>query len=88
MSVEVLTVSSKGQVVLPVAMRRELSITNGSKLAAYASGNAIVLKRIDLPAESDFKAMLDEAEQWAKEAGYTEVDISNVIKSVRDRKRA
>lgn len=88
MSVEVLTVSSKGQVVLPAAIRRALSITSGSKLVAYASGNAIVLKMIELPAESDFKAMLDEAEQWAKEAGYTEEDIAEVIKSVRDRKRA
>jgi AbrB family looped-hinge helix DNA binding protein len=88
MSVEVLTVSSKGQVVLPASMRRKLSISSGSKLAAYAAGDVIVLKVIELPPESDFKSMLDEAEQWAREAGYTEDDIAEVIKSVRDRRRA
>ena len=88
MSIEVLTVSSKGQVVLPAAMRKELSITSGAKLAAYASGNTIVLKMLDIPTESDFLAMLDEAEAWAKGAGLAEGDIDDAIKSVRSRKRA
>lgn len=61
-SVEGLTVSSRGQVVLPVSMSRKLSITSGSKLAAYTSGGVIVLKVIELPTESDFKSVLDKAE--------------------------
>lgn len=87
MSVDVLTVSSKGQVVLPASMRRKLLITSGSKLAAYSLGDAIVLKVIDMPTEQDFKEMLDTAEQWAKDVGYTEADVDAVIKSVRARKR-
>lgn len=86
MSIEVLTVSSKGQVVLPANIRKKLSITNGSKLAAYTSGNAIVLKVLELPSEQDFKLILDEAQEWTKEAGYSEVQ--EIIKSIRKRKRA
>ena len=88
MSVDVLTVSSKGQVVLPASMRRELSITSGTKLAAYAVGDVIMLKMIEIPTERDFKSMLDEAQQWARDVGLTEDEVNNVIKSVRKNKRA
>jgi antitoxin PrlF len=87
MSVDVLTVSSKGQVVLPASMRRKLSITSGTKLAAYATGDVIMLKMIDIPTERDFKSMLDEAQQWARNVGLTEDEVNNVIKSVRKNKR-
>ena len=88
MSVDVLTVSSKGQVVLPASMRRALSITSGTKLAAYAAGDVIMLKMIEIPTERDFKSMLDEAQQWARDVGLTEDEVNNVIKSVRKNKRA
>ena len=87
MSVDVLTVSSKGQVVLPASMRRALSITSGTKFAAYAAGDVIMLKMIDIPSESDFKSMLGEARQWAREVGLTEDDVNDAIKSVRKNKR-
>ena len=88
MSVNVLTVSSKGQVVLPASMRKALSITSGTKFAAYASGDVIMLKIIDIPTESDFKSMLSEAQQWAKDVGLTKADVNDTIKSVRKNKRA
>lgn len=83
MSVEVLTVSSKGQVVLPVDMRKELSIEYGDKLAAYASDGVIMLKRIEIPTEKDFMAKMDEAQEWAQTVGMTEDDITEAIKAVR-----
>ena len=46
MSIDVLTVSSKGQIVLPAEMRKRLSIGSGAKLAAYASDDVIMLKLI------------------------------------------
>lgn len=88
MAIDMLTVSSKGQIVLPSDIRKKLSITAGSKLAAYTSGDVIMLKVINLPSEDDFKNMLDEAQQWAKEVGYSENDVNNIIKSVRRNKKA
>ena len=86
MSVVVLTVSSKGQVVLPSAMRKQLSIGNGSKLAAYAAGDVIMLKPIKIPTEADFSARLDEAKEWAASVGYEESDVNDIIKQARKRK--
>ena len=88
MSIDVLTVSSKGQVVLPVEMRKKLSIEAGSRLAAYASGDVIMLMPITIPTEQDFAARLDEAKEWAASVGYTEADVSDIIKDVRRKKRA
>lgn len=88
MGIDVLTVSSKGQVVLPASMRKSLSIETGSRLAAYASDDFIMLKVLRMPTADDFKAKLDEAQQWAASVGYTEDDVNDIIKSVRgtDRK--
>lgn len=88
MSVEVLTVSSKGQVVLPAEMRKKFSIESGSKLAAYAAGDVIMLMPITIPTEQDFAARLDEAQEWAASVGYTESNVNDIIKDVRRKKRA
>lgn len=88
MSIEVLTVSSKGQVVLPAEIRKQLSISSGDKLAAYASGDIIMLKVIKMPSEDDFIARLDEAREWAESVGYQQEDVDSIIKDVRRRKQA
>ena len=86
MNTQVLTVSSKGQISLPVAIRKLLSIDTGDKLVAYASGDVIMLKTLKLPTAEEFKASLDEAQEWAAAVGYQE-DVNDIIKSVRQRKR-
>lgn len=87
MAVEVLSVSSKGQVVLPMEMRKKLSIDNGSKLAAYSVGDMIMLKPISIPTEQDFRESLDEAVAWAKEVGYEQEDVNDIVKSYRKANR-
>ena len=87
MNTQVLTVSSKGQISLPVSIRKLLSIDTGDKLVAYASGDVIVLKTLKVPTAEEFKASLDEAQEWAGAVGYQEEDVGDIIKSVRQRKR-
>ena len=88
MTIDVLSVSSKGQIVLPIEMRKKLDIGTGAKLAAYALGDMILLKPIDIPTDTDFRKSLDEAAMWAKEAGYEESDVNDIIKSYRKCKRS
>jgi AbrB family looped-hinge helix DNA binding protein len=85
---QVLTVSSKGQISLPVAIRKLLSIDAGDKLVAYTSGDVIMLKALKLPTAEEFEASLDEAQEWASSVGYVESDVDDIIQSVRrNRKR-
>ncbi len=88
METQVLTVSSKGQISLPVEMRRQLSIETGDRLVAYAHGDTIMLKTLKLPTVEECKAAMDEAQAWAASVGYKEEDVNDIIKSVRKRKRA
>lgn len=87
MAVDVLTVSSKGQVVLPASMRKNLSIETGARLAAYATDDFIMLKVLRVPTADEFKAKMDEAQAWAQSVGYTETDVNDIIKSTREKKR-
>ena len=88
MSINILTMSSKGQVVIPAEMRKRLAIENGDKLAVYASGDIIMLKPIRMPTEKDFTARLDEAQAWATSVCYTESDVNDIIKAARRKKRS
>ena len=87
MSTQILTVSSKGQISLPVNIRKLLSIDTGDKLVAYTSGDVIILKTSKLPSAEEFESSLDEAQKWAKSVGYNENDVDDIIKSFRKKKR-
>lgn len=87
MDMQVLTVSSKGQISLPVSIRKMLSINTGDKLVAYASGDAIMLKTLKMPTVQELEKSLDEAQKWAASVGYKESDVNDIIKSVRKRNR-
>ena len=87
MNAQVLTVSSKGQISLPINIRKKLSIDTGDKLVVYASDDAIMLKTLRLPSADEFEAALSEAQTWATSVGYSEDDVNDIIKSVRKNKR-
>ncbi len=87
MEAQIVTVSSKGQISLPVSIRKRLSIDTGDKLVAYTSGDVIMLKILKIPSAEEFEAALDDAQKWAASVGYEESDVSDIIKSVREKKR-
>lgn len=63
MGAQILTVSSKGQISLPVSIRKLLAIDTGDKLVAYTSEDVIMLKILKLPSTEDFETSLDEAQK-------------------------
>ena len=87
MNVNVLTVSSKGQIVLPAEIRKNLSINSGDKLAVFASNDIIMLKVVKIPTVEDFEMKLDIVSDWAKQVGYDVSDVDGIIKDVRKKKR-
>ena len=87
MNAQVVTVSTKGQIALPVSMRRDLEIDAGDKLVAYTSGDVIMLKVLKIPKLDEFEQALNEAQEWAKDVGYVESDVNDIIKETRKSKR-
>lgn len=87
MNAQVLTVSSKGQISIPIGIRKLLSIETGDKLVAFTSGDVIMLKALKLPDVEEFEASLDKAAEWASLVGYQESDVDKIVKSVREKNR-
>ncbi len=85
---DITAVSSKGQVVLPKAIRDQLQIVPGVKLMVFCDGASILLKPIPEPDISEFKELIEAATAWASEVGMKEDDISSAIKVVRNRRKA
>ena len=83
---DITAVSSKGQVVLPKAMRDFMKIEAGTKLMVISDGVSIILKPIPKPELSEFQSLMEAAENWANEVGMKEEDITAAIKTVRARR--
>jgi len=60
---EITKISSKGQIVLPVKMRNQLGIEEGSALAIEKIEDTIMIKKIDLNLINQFKKSLEDVKK-------------------------
>jgi AbrB family looped-hinge helix DNA binding protein len=75
--------SSKGQVVIPEAIRKQLNLKEGSQFIVVGEGDVVILKAITAPALESFEALIQKARQQAKEAGLKRGDISAAVAKAR-----
>jgi AbrB family looped-hinge helix DNA binding protein len=78
--------SSKGQVVIPEAIRKRLNLKEGSRFVVVGEGDVVILKAISAPDLEPFEALIQQARKQAKEAGLKRVDIAQAISKARDRR--
>lgn len=77
---ELVKVSPRGQVVIPKDLRDLLDIKGGDRLIAVASGDAILLKKVDIPElQKGWERIFRWGEEFAKEKGIEEVDVEKII---------
>ncbi len=50
---EIATVGTKGQVVIPQQIRKELQIKPKAKMAVYRRGNKLVMAKLEVPSIGD-----------------------------------
>jgi len=55
---EITRISSRGQVVIPLKIRNELGITEGSVIAIEMMDNMAIIKKIDVDLVTQFKNSL------------------------------
>jgi len=79
MNVETVRMSSKGQVVIPLEIREEVHVEEGTLFAVVGSHDTIILKRITTPSKDE---LIKELGSFAKKAkmklqrkGFTEEDL-------------
>jgi len=78
--------SSKGQVVIPEALRHQLGLATGVQFLVLGHGDTVMLKVIHAPSEDEFRAAQKRLQQNAKAAGRKPSDVAKVIAEVRGRK--
>lgn len=72
--IEVTKVSDKGQVVIPKEIRDKFNFSEGSKLIVVATGNSVILQRIDtLATGMKTKELLDRVKWLADRLGFGRV---------------
>ncbi|MCY4511128.1 MAG: AbrB/MazE/SpoVT family DNA-binding domain-containing protein [Acidobacteria bacterium] len=82
-SVTTTRLSSKGQIVIPDAIRRRLGLEPGVEFVVLGENDTIVLKRIRTPAMHDFDTIVARAREAARRAGLRRSDIAAAIEAVR-----
>jgi AbrB family looped-hinge helix DNA binding protein len=86
-AVEITSLSSKGQVVIPNAIRNDLNVSVGDKFAVISDGRNILLKPIDRPQVAEFNTLIARSRKYARRIRLKKSDIFNAIKRVRRESR-
>ena len=81
--VEITSVSSRGQVVIPQSLRDKMKIHEGEKFVVIGEDSTIVLKKLEMPSFSGIDKLLKKTRDFAKKKGIKEPDIENAIKQTR-----
>lgn len=84
-TLEVTKLSSKGQVVLPQAIREKLRLEEGAKFVVIGEGDVVILKKLAVPAREELKALLKESRAYARKVGLKRSDIPKAIKQIRSK---
>ena len=84
----IISMSSKGQVIIPKEIREHLGLHAGTKFVVITIGDTIILKPFDLPSMDEFDELIEEARRQAREAGLKPEDIKKTIKKVRRNNRS
>ena len=86
-AVEITSLSSKGQVVIPNVIRKDLNISTGDKFAVVSDGENILFRPIEKPKIDRFRELIRESRKYAREIGLTKEDVTKTIKKVRRESR-
>jgi AbrB family looped-hinge helix DNA binding protein len=75
--------SSKGQVVIPEAIRKKLGLKSGDQFVVTGNKDVVILKSISPPSLDEFDDLIAEARRQARKTGMKRSDIAVAIKRAR-----
>ena len=84
-AIEVTSISSRGQVVIPRRIRERLNLQEGEKFAVIGEKDTIVFKKLGFPSFKGFDKLLERTREHAKKVGLIEKDIEESIRENRKR---
>lgn len=69
-----------------IHLAEKLGYQQRARFVVVGEGDVVVLEAINAPGLSEFKRLLDRAQESAKAAGLTEADVRRAIREVRAKK--
>jgi AbrB family looped-hinge helix DNA binding protein len=75
--------SSKGQVVIPEKIRKQLGLKSGVKFVVLGKDDVVILKAIESPSISEFDQLILQAREQSVQYGLKQTDIEEAISEVR-----
>ena len=85
---EVTSLSTRGQVVIPNDIRENMNLKPGTKMIIIQEGDNILLKPIKAPRMSQFDKIIALGDKARIELNLKESDVDQAIKNVRKNKNA
>jgi AbrB family looped-hinge helix DNA binding protein len=85
-SVSTTKMSSKGQVVIPENIRKQLNLKAGARFVVLGEKDVVILKNISPPSMDEFDDLIAKARKKAKKAGLKKSDIKDAIAQARGKK--
>jgi len=85
-SIATTKMSSKGQVVIPEGVRRQLRLEAGTQFVVLGEDDVVILKTVKAPSMKQFDGLVKKARAQAKAAGLKPSDVAAVTAEAR-RKR-
>ena len=82
-NIETTRMSSKGQVVIPEAVRNRLGLKAGAQFVVMGDRDVVILKTIAAPARNEFAVIAAKVRRQAREAGLHVPDIAQTVRKVR-----
>ena len=80
---EITSMSSRGQIVIPLDIREHLGLKEGEKFVVVGEDDTVVLKKIAMPSFKNFDKLVQKTRQFAKEKGITSADVEGAVKRAR-----
>ena len=75
--------SSKGQVVIPEIIRKQLNLKAGTQFVVIGDKDVVILKNISPPTIEEFDELIAKPRQATQQAGLKKTDIKKAIIKVR-----
>jgi AbrB family looped-hinge helix DNA binding protein len=79
--------SSKGQIVIPEIIRKQLNLKPGSQFVVVGDKDVVILKNISPPALNEFDDLIAEARREGKKVGLKKSDILDAVRTARGKKK-
>jgi len=85
--IDITSMSSRGQVVIPQRLREKLGFLEGEKFIIMGEDGTLILKKIEKPSKEDLIKKLDmlteKTRKKVEKSGIKESDVPKIIHKIR-----